>query len=157
MSFATAVTAPRPVRLVLALTLSLAVAGPALASGWSEPAWGTALRRTLMDAVRPIIERNLGAPVEFVVRELRVAENSGFGWLEPQRPGGRPIVFEDTPLGAGTAGQLPYDGTTVHVFWRRENGRWLADEWSIGATDAWWTNARACAEYRPLIHDYCGG
>ncbi|MEL6767806.1 MAG: hypothetical protein AAFP17_11555 [Pseudomonadota bacterium] len=138
--------------VALALTLSLAV-GPAAA--FQTPAWGTPLRRALMDAVRPIVERDLGAPVRFVVRELRVQGDLGFGWLEPQRPGGRPIVFEDTPLADLSRGSGAVDGTTVHAFYRRENGAWVVYEWSIGATDVWWSADDTCDEFRAVIPEYC--
>ncbi|MEM7500265.1 MAG: hypothetical protein AAF371_20070, partial [Pseudomonadota bacterium] len=123
---------------------------------WEEPAWGTQLRRELMDAVRPIVERDLGAPVRFVVRQLRIDGDRGFGWLEPQRPGGRPIPFDETPLAAISRGSDAIDGTTVHVFYRREKGRWFAEEWSIGATDAWWAGDESCTEFRAVIPEYCG-
>ncbi|MEO1724169.1 MAG: hypothetical protein AAFR84_17420 [Pseudomonadota bacterium] len=138
------------VALAIALTMS---AGPVAA--FQEPAWGTPLRRALMDAVRPIIERDLGAPVRFVVRELRVEGDRGFGWLEPQRPGGRPILFEDTPLAGLIQNSDTIDGTTVHAFYRRENGAWVVYEWSIGATDVWWSSADTCAEFAAVIPEYC--
>ena len=41
---------------------------------WEEPSRGTADRSELMDAIRPHIEWELGAPVEFVIDQLRVLE-----------------------------------------------------------------------------------
>ena len=58
---------------------------------------GTALRAALMDAVRPHVEWRLGAPVQFVVRDLRVAGDVGFASLWPQRPGGAQIDLYQTP------------------------------------------------------------
>ena len=41
---------------------------------WEEPARGTSDRSELMDAIRPHIEWSLGAPIEFVISQLRVSE-----------------------------------------------------------------------------------
>ena len=61
-------------KLLIALLLLLPF--PALA--WQEPARGTPLRADLMDAIRPLLEWNLGAPVEIVVHQLRVEGDLGF-------------------------------------------------------------------------------
>ena len=56
--------------------IALAIA-PLSANAWEEPARGTALRGNLMDAVRPHAEWVLGAPVIFVVNDLRVSGDVG--------------------------------------------------------------------------------
>ena len=66
-------------RLLLALLLILAT--PALA--WDTPARGTQLRSDLMNAIRPAVEADLGAPVIFVVQDLRYAGNVAFAALDP--------------------------------------------------------------------------
>ena len=61
------------------------------AQKWVEPKKGTDTRKALMDAIRPHIEWHLGKPIQFVVEDLRVSGNVGFGTLSPQRPGGAKI------------------------------------------------------------------
>ena len=76
-----------------ALALVAALALPGAAQAWEEPARGTELRADLMDALRPMAEWDLGAPVEFVVLDLRVAGDVAFASVMAQRPGGAPIVI----------------------------------------------------------------
>ena len=64
---------------------------------WEEPARGTSDRSELMDAIRPHIEWNLGAPIEFVISQLRVSEDVAFASLAPQRPGGGAIDLYSAP------------------------------------------------------------
>lgn len=49
---------------------------------------GSPDRAAIMDALRPTAEREYGAPVEFIVLELRRSESVAFASVQPQRPGG---------------------------------------------------------------------
>lgn len=85
-------------QLILAGVLMVATAGGAMAQSWSEPSRGTQVRKDLMSAIRPIAEWRLGAPVQFVVKDLRVAGDVGYGRLYAQRPGGAKIELNATPI-----------------------------------------------------------
>ena len=67
------------VGLIVGMGLLSVVASASYA--WGEPARGTADRSELMDAIRPHIEWSLGAPIEFVIDELRVSEIVAFASL----------------------------------------------------------------------------
>ncbi len=127
------------------------------ALAWEEPARGSPDRRGLMDAVRPQVERMLGAPVEFVVDDLRVAAGRGFAALRAQRPGGGAIDLFATPgARSGDFDPAIADGASVHVLYRKSGGTWVALDWSIGATDVWFAAPAYCIEFRAVIRDYCG-
>ena len=130
------------------------LAGPAF--GWDVPARGTALRAALMDAARPAAERDLGAPVEFVVGQLRVAGNVAFAALQPQRPGGGQIDLRLTPLVARDGNDPEYmDGTHMEVLYRRSGATWIAVAWQFGSTDVWYATPEYCAAFRAVIPEVC--
>jgi hypothetical protein len=109
--------------------------GPLHAQGISataSPAAGSAQRRAILDAIRPGVEAQIGANVEFVVRRIRVVRGWALVIADPQRRGGRPIDghryfphFDDM------------GGLMVTAILRYEGGRWRVAEQAIGATDVW--------------------
>ncbi len=134
--------------------LILCMALPAHA--WETPARGSADRQGLMDALRPKIEDLVGAPVEFVVGSLRVSGSVAFGELRPQRKGGGGIDIRKTPL-ARTADTGFYDESlTIYAFYRKSGRTWAVVDWSMGATDAWFTDPAYCPDFRAVIPEYCG-
>ncbi len=142
------------IRVLLALTLLLG--GPVLAQGYHEPARGTAERRALMDAIRPDAEALLGAPVEFVVDELRVAGDVAFAMLSAQRPGGVPIDIRSTPFARSEFyDPLGGDPTQLQVFFHRVGGAWIVEDWGAASTDVWWAQSPLCLRYRVVIPEYC--
>ena len=94
-------------------------------------------RRALMDAIRPALERETQGPVEFGVRELRRSGDFAFGVLNPQRPGGTPIRWQDTRFAQALRAGA-FDGGTTYVLWRWESGGWRVLEYAIGPTDVVW-------------------
>lgn len=139
-----------------ALVLIAALGSPGAALAWEEPARGTDLRADLMDAVRPHVEWDLGAPVEFVVWDLRVQGDAAFASLTAQRPGGAAIVMDQTP--AALRGDLdPYvgDGATVQALLRREGRMWVAVQYGLGATDVWYDHPDFCPLWSDVIPEIC--
>lgn len=123
---------------------------------WYEPTRGTQERRDLMDAFRPIAEWKLGAPVQFVVTELRVFEDTAFAMLSAQRPGGEVIDLMHTP--AALRGEIyleDMDGARFDVLYRKSGKMWVAVEWSLGATDAWWSWEPTCVAFPVVIEEWC--
>jgi len=115
------------------LALAGLFGGQALAAP-HEPARGTAERRAILDAVRPAVEGQLGAPVEFVVTTMQVESGFAFVRLEPQRPGGGRI--DARALGLETD---MMDGLTTYALVKRQSGGWTLVDWALGPTDvAWW-------------------
>ncbi len=112
----------------LSLIAALAIAGAAQAQSIHTPGPGSAERRALLDAMRPGVEANLGAPVEFVVEEMRVSGTWAFVHAEPQRPGGGQIAQPDEFR----------DGNTTYAVLRREGGAWRPLMVAVGPTDVAW-------------------
>ena len=104
-----------------------------MAQAWEEPARGTATRSALMDALRPHAEWMLGAPVEFVIHDLRRAGDLAFASVYAQRPGGGEIDIART-RGAATGLLDPefMDGTSLQALYRKSGDTWVAVHWAIG-------------------------
>lgn len=134
-------------------------AGQAAAQGWTEPARGTATRAALMDALRPHAEWLLGAPVEFVVYDLRQAGNLAFASVYPQRPGGGEISLWQTPGYA--RGELDPQGmeggVMMQALYIKSGQTWVAVHWAMGASDVWYSYAPICAIWRRVIPEACRG
>jgi hypothetical protein len=118
----------------------------ALAAGPPPPATiGAADRKSILQALRAPVERQLGKPVEFVVSELRGKPGWAFIQAEPQRPGGRAIE--------GRA-YFPrdwddMDGLTTTAILRKRAGRWRVEAMRIGALDAWYCGYLPAGQYDP--------
>ena len=144
-------TVGRAGRRIAAATM-LWVLGASAVWGWSEPAKGSKERAALMDAIRPVAEWWLGAPVEFVVVTLRVEGNRAFAVLEAQRPGGKAVDLEQTPL-VLRDGWDPrdLDGSRIDVLYQKSGTQWVAVLREIGATDVWYSYEPICAEWRSVL------
>ncbi|WP_439530799.1 hypothetical protein [Pannonibacter sp.] len=117
------------------LALTLAFVQPSLAAGAYEPPRGSAERAAINDAVRPMMEARLGAPVEFVVERMQVANGWAFVILLPQRPGGKAIDLSQTML--ADLAEISGDAS-LYALLREANGRWNIIDFAIGPTDAFW-------------------
>ncbi len=146
---------PRPIMPALAAALLLLAAAAASAQGWYEPARGTPERRALMDAIRPQAESLFGAPIEFVVGQLRVAGDIAFAAVQAQRPGGGRIDVRRTPGWAQGYFMEDADHTSGQALLRRRGGQWAVSDFAFGATDVWWAHGPLCTEFRPVIADVC--
>ncbi|MEO8530399.1 MAG: hypothetical protein ABI459_04200, partial [Deltaproteobacteria bacterium] len=144
--------------MIRILAVLLLLSTPAFAQDWSTPARGSKDRADMMDAIRPHVEFLLGAPVEFVIDELRVAGKYGFARVNPQRPGGKQINLAQTPFGERAGYEnAELDGTHVEAILVKEGSTWVAVQWQIGATDVWWSWQPYCEDYYPVLADACEG
>lgn len=85
-------------------------------------------RRAILDALRPVVVKELGGPVEFVVTQIRVIEPYAFLIVTPQRPGGGVIATPSEEM----------DGVRTEAILTKRNGRWSVTHHGIGATDVWY-------------------
>lgn len=99
---------------------------------------GTPLRGEILDAARPVFERETGGPVEFVVRTLNVYDVWAFGALSPQRPGGGAIDWASTKFGEDLAAGMFEPGVSFVLLRKADSGEWLLVEYAIGPTDVAW-------------------
>ncbi len=106
-----------------------------LAGSFSVPPPGSALRKAVLNGLRPAVEKRLG-PVEFKLTLIRVQGDWAFVVADPQRPGGRPI--DGTRIFGDHFGNM--DGLRVDAILRLRGGRWVVADHAIGATDVWYCN-----------------
>ena len=109
---------------------ALAIAAPAFA----VPPPGSALRRAVLDGLRPAVEKQLGPGVEFKVTVIRVDRDWAFVVADPQRRGGQPI--DGTRIFGEHFDNM--DGLRVDAVLRLHGGRWVVVDHGIGATDVWY-------------------
>ncbi len=133
----------------------MAIPLAAAAQTYNTPARGTELRAALMDALRPLVEADLGPQVEFVVDQLRVAGDVAFANVMPQRPGGEPIDLPATPMVLRFGSDQGIEGVGTQALYRREGSQWVVLHMAIGATDVWWANAALCPEFAEVIPEVC--
>ena len=104
-----------------------------------SPASGSPERKAILDAYRPLVVADLGAPVEFAVRTVRVSGNNAFVAVDAQRPGGGRIAKERTPYGQRHADSLDFwDCCHAEAVLQRSGASWQVLEHKIGATDVWY-------------------
>jgi len=104
-------------------------------SASAAPAPGSAQRRTILDALRPAIERRLGPNVEFVIDRIAVKDGWALVIADPQRRGGGKI----DPARYFSAEERDFmDGLTVNGILRFSGRGWTLVDHAIGPTDVWY-------------------
>ncbi len=136
---------------VLSLFLMAGVTLGAAAQSVYEPSRGSAERRDILNAIRPMVEARVGPPVEFVVSWMR----SGAGWafvnVNPQRPGGGRI----DPFLTTFASQAEYmDGLSTYALLRYQYDRWNLVDFVVGPTDVFWDGDPLYAQVPPGLTPY---
>ena len=126
---------------------------------------GNPERAKIMDAMRPVAERDLGSPIEFVVRELTASKEWAFVMADVQYKGGGKISWIKTPhfkkKGKMTAEELenvlsvtPDCCSVQSVLQKAENGDWHVVEQEDLATDAWFV--KYCSKpARVVMEKWC--
>lgn len=115
------------------------------------PARGTALREAVLDAVRPMVESEVGRPVEFVVDQFNMLGEWAFVRLTPQRPGGGAIAYVYTRYQ-----QAVDDGAfsgQVTALVRETPSGWLVYAYDLGATDAVWFDWQGAFPVPPEVFE----
>lgn len=96
---------------------------------------GDPLRRPLLNALRPAVQRDLGGqPVQFMVDRLRVQGDWAFFAGAVQQPNGRPIDFSRT-LYASALENGVFDGPGMFGLLRRSGQGWQVVTFVVGPTD----------------------
>lgn len=132
---ATLFQAALPIALAASAILPVTMTATAMAETAYEPERGSDERSAILDSARPIMEVRLGAPVEFSVRHMRVADGWAFAILDAQRPGGKEIDLSKTLI----AEEMEYrDGPSLFVLQREVDGYWYVVDFAIGPTDVFW-------------------
>ncbi len=100
------------------------------------PKMGSDERKIVLNAARVPVEKDLGQPVEFKIKTLRVSEEWAFVFGTPQRAGGKPIDYSKTiyaeDVKAGT-----FSGEAA-VLLARDGAGWRVITYSVGFGDVVW-------------------
>lgn len=99
---------------------------------------GDPLRRPILDALRPALQRDLdGQAMQFVVDRLRVQGDWAFYAGSIQQPNGRPIDFSQTRYASALKNGV-FDGPGTYALLRRSAGGWRVVTFVVGPTDVAW-------------------
>ncbi len=83
-----------------------------------------------------MVQAELGAPIEFVVSEIRVSGEWAFVIARPQRPGGTAINFTYTRYAAAYRADMMSDLAIALL--RSSPAGWLVHAYVFGPTDVAW-------------------
>lgn len=123
----------RAATLAAALALLLAALGPAFAAA---PQRGSPTRAAIIEAMRPLVEREVGAPVVLLVSAINVEGPFAFVSATPARPGGQPIDWSQTRHARARAADAMSDVTQALL--TGEGANWTVIEFAFGPTDVPW-------------------
>ena len=119
----------------------------------SSPERGSPLRQALMDAMRPRLERIMGAPVLIMVRVLEVQGHSAFFVGHPVHADGRP--FTEAEQERAFEGMV-HDGADPTMAWLvRTKSGWAVQSLLINQSDVGWLGWCDDREMRSLMSGYC--
>lgn len=139
---------------LLAMVLSGVSVGEA--GAFDKPRRGSPLRKAIMDGLRPTAERAYGAPIEFVVNEIRVGNGIAFVKVDAQRPGGGSIDLARTPLHRREG--VPLDlinEPSTEALMVKVAGQWKPVHFANAPTDVWWANTEYCPVFASVLPEIC--
>lgn len=115
--------------------LAAAVLVPVVA-GAAEPPPGSPLRKAVLDAMRSRTERDLGPPIQYLIKGMNVEGGIAFVYATPQRMNGQKIDWRRFPFyPTMQAGGMTDE---VAALLRFEGGAWRLEEYEFGFTDVVW-------------------
>ena len=115
---------------------AVVLSGPAFAQV-SIPQPGTPLRATILNALRPVVAKEIGGDIEFVVSTIRVLNGWAYVSVKPQRPGGAPIDWHATKFRKAWEQDMMSD-LILALLQQQQSGEWRVIEYEIGPTDVSW-------------------
>ena len=120
-------------RLLLPTLFVIVAAAAASAQGTRTPAPGSAERKTIADALRAPVEKELGQKVVFKIDHLKASGDWAFLRGVPRRPDGAALDYAGTPYQTAVEEGAFDDGIVALL--RKRKGRWQVVQFVIGATD----------------------
>ena len=102
-----------------------------------HPGAGSALRKAVLDGLRPSIEDDLKQKVIFVVGDIRVLSDWAFVQVTPVRPDSKPIDFSKTKYKEAMEGGM-FDGATTYALLHKKKDQWTVLTFRVGPTDVCW-------------------
>lgn len=109
----------------------------AFAQEVKKPAPGSALRKQVLDSLRPVIQKDLKQKVIFKVDDIRVYDGWAFVQVHPLQPNSKPIDFKKTKYKAALEDGV-FDGSTTFALLKQSGKKWVVKDFVIGPTDVYW-------------------
>ena len=130
-------------KILMAVSLissSCLAAGKETAAGngaVTQPAAGSALRKEILDGLRPAIEKDLNQKVIFIVNTIRVVSDWAYLQVTPVTPASKPIDFSKTKYKQEQADGV-FGGPSTHALLHKIGKQWTVVTFRIGPTDVCW-------------------
>ena len=118
--------------------VAVAALAPAQSSV-QKPKPGSALRKAVLDGLRPTIEKDLNQKVIFLVSQLRVYKGWALVFARSLQPNSKPINFKKTRYKEELEAGL-FDGDSTYALLKLEGKKWKVKAFAIGPTDVAWSN-----------------
>lgn len=111
--------------------------------GWPQdqlqkPKAGSALRKAVLDGLRPTVEKDLKQKVIFQVSQLRVYKGWALVFARPLQPRSKPIDFKKTHYREDIDAGM-FDGDSLYALLRLSGKVWKVKTFVIGPTDVAWS------------------
>jgi hypothetical protein len=121
-------------RIILVLA-AVALSASAFAQKPTPIKPGNPLRKVLLDALRPVIQKDLSQKVKFEVKTLNVQGEWAFYGGTALQPSGKPVEMKTTRYRK----EIEFsDGPSVYALLRKKAGRWKVTTFVVGPTDVAW-------------------
>lgn len=141
----------RPIMVSMKGLVSILLLVPTIALAQStlqKPAAGSPLRKAILDALRPNIEKDVGQKVVFIVSALRVYQGWAYVACRPVKPDLKPIDFMKTKYKQALLDGV-FDGDSTYALLKQSKGKWVVKTFVIGPTDVAWSNWMEEPYYAP--------
>jgi hypothetical protein len=124
-------------RLGIALLTAILLPLQALAEAkFDTPKMGSAARKAVLDAARVPVEKDLGQPIVFQVKTLRVTPDWAFVHGMPKRLDGKPVDYAKS-IYAQDVKEGTFSGEAA-VLLARDGTGWRLITYSVGFGDVVW-------------------
>jgi hypothetical protein len=111
----------------------------------SHPDKGSTERATLLDKLRPSVEKELKKKIVFVIYRINIQDNWAFVDGRLRTPGGKVPNWKNTPYAKAASYGAQSDG--ISALLRLSKGKWKIVTSAIGCTDVcyvdWWSKYKA--------------
>jgi len=123
-------------RALLGACIAVAALPRAAFAQVTIPQPGSAQRGAILNALRPVVAKEIGGDIEFVVSTIRMLNGWAYVSAKPQRPGGAPIDWRATKFRKAWEQDMMSD--LVLALLQLQGGDWRVVEYEIGPTDVSW-------------------
>jgi hypothetical protein len=109
---------------------------PAAAQAIVSPPKGSPLRAEVLNALRPVVEKETGGRVVFAVHALNVMGEWAYADVEPLQPNGSKVDWRKTKFRRDFEADM-FSGLVLALL-RKQGGSWQVVEIAVGPTDVAW-------------------